>query len=344
MRGKNITIQARDGGSFAGYLATPASGSGPGILVLQEIFGVSAHIRSVVDRWAEEGYVALAPDLFWRLTPGCDLGFSPEDVKTARELGARFDIDQGVRDIGDAIAALRALREFKGRVGTVGYCLGGRLAFLAAARLGVDAAVSYYGTSMDSRLDEVKSVRCPIMLHFGGKDAAVPPETRNKLRAALSAKTMPSFTSMRTPATPSTTTDALKLTICSRRNSHGRDRSVCFVARSVALRLERATGNHSDQEFKYRDTDATMATMTADAYVNHVPTLTGGYGARELIAFTKIIPSRACLRIRSRTDCTDCRFRPGCRRTHIRFTCDFRSTSWCLASPRPGNIEVRSSE
>ncbi len=93
MSGKSITIKAHDGGTFSGYLATPASGSGPGILVLQEIFGVSAHIRAVVDRWAEEGYVALAPDLFWRLKPGVDLGFTPDDVKTARELaGASISI------------------------------------------------------------------------------------------------------------------------------------------------------------------------------------------------------------------------------------------------------------
>ena len=187
MSSRKITIKAQHGGTFSGYLSTSASGSGPGILVLQEIFGVSAHIRSVVDGWAEEGYVALAPDLFWRLKPSVDLGFSPDDVKTARELGGRFDIDQGVRDMGDAIAALRAQPEFKGKIGVVGYCLGGRLAFLAAARLGVDAAVSYYGTRMDSHLGEVKSIRCPIMFHFGGKDAAVSPETRDKIRTAFSA-------------------------------------------------------------------------------------------------------------------------------------------------------------
>ena len=288
MSGKNITIKVQDSGSFGGYLATPASGSGPGILVLQEIFGVSAHIRSVVDRWAEEGYVALAPDLFWRLKPGVDLGFSPEDLKTARELGARFDIDQGVRDIGDAIVALRALPEFKSKVGAVGYCIGGRLAFLAAARLGVDAAVSYYGTRMDGHLDEVKSVRCPIMFHFGGKDAAVPPETRDKLRAAFSAHDEAEFY-VYADAGHAFNND---------RRAEAYDPFASRLARSRSIGLFRRTlgphydlsalwDNHSDQEFKYRDTDATMATMTADAYVNHVPTLTGGYGAKELHRFYK---------------------------------------------------------
>jgi carboxymethylenebutenolidase len=288
MSGKNITIKAQDGGSFGGYLATPASGSGAGILVLQEIFGVSAHIRSVVDRWAEEGYVALAPDLFWRLRPGVDLGFSPEDVKTARELGARFDIDQGVRDIGDAIAALKALPELKGKVGAVGYCLGGRLAFLAAARLGVDAAVSYYGTRMDGHLDEVKSVRCPIMFHFGGKDAAVPPETRDKLRAAFSAHDDAEFY-VYAEAGHAFNNDRRAEAYDPFASQLARSRSIGLFRRTLGPHYDLSAlwDNHSDQEFKYRDTDATMATMTADAYVNHVPTLTGGYGAKELHRFYK---------------------------------------------------------
>jgi carboxymethylenebutenolidase len=288
MSAMNITIKARDGGSFGGYLSTPASGSGPGIIVLQEIFGVSAHIRSVVDRWAEEGYVALAPDLFWRLKPGVDLGFSAEDVKTARELGGRFDVDQGVRDIGDAIATLRARPEFKGKVGVVGYCLGGRLAFLAAARLGVDAAVSYYGTRMEGHLDEAKSIRCPIMFHFGGKDRAVSAQTRDKLRAELSAHDHAEFY-VYAEAGHAFNND---------RRVEAYDPFAAQLARSRSIGLFRHTlgprydlsalwDNHVNQEFKDRDADATIATMTPDAYVNHVPTLTGGYGARELHRFYK---------------------------------------------------------
>ncbi|MGC2760034.1 MAG: dienelactone hydrolase family protein [Candidatus Binatus sp.] len=288
MSSRKVTIEAQDGGTFSGYLSAPPSGSGPGILVLQEIFGVSAHIRSVADRWAEEGYVALAPDLFWRLKPGVDLGFSPDDVKTARELGGRFDIDQGLRDIGDAIVALKAQPEFKGKVGAVGYCLGGRLAFLAAARLGVDAAVSYYGTRMDGHLGEVKSVRCPIMFHFGGKDAAVPPETRDKIRAAFSAHDNAEFF-VYADAGHAFNND---------RRSEAYDPFAAQLARSRSIGLFRRTlgprydlsalwDNHADQEFKYRDADATMATMTPDAYVNHIPTLTGGYGAMELHRFYK---------------------------------------------------------
>jgi carboxymethylenebutenolidase len=288
MGGKNIAIKARDGGSFGGYLATPASGSGPGVIVLQEIFGVSAHIRSVVDRWAEEGYVALAPDLFWRIKPGVDLGFSPEDVKTARDLGARFDVDQGVHDIADAIAALKARPEFKGKVGAVGYCLGGRLAFLAAARLGVDAAISYYGTRMDGHLDEVKSVRCPIMFHFGSKDAAVPPETRDKIRAAFSGHDDAEFY-VYAGAGHAFNNDRRVEAYDPFAAQLARSRSIGLFRRTLGPRYDLSAlwDNHCDQEFKDRSADATMATMTADAYVNHVPTLTGGYGAKELHRFYK---------------------------------------------------------
>jgi carboxymethylenebutenolidase len=283
MNGKNVLIKAENGGEFSGYLTLPASGSGPGVLVLQEIFGVSAHIRSVVDRWAEEGYVALAPDLFWRLKPGVDLGFSPEDVKTARELGARFDIDQGVRDMGDAIATMKAVPELKGKIGAIGYCLGGRLAFLAAARLGVDAAVSYYGTRMDGHLDEVTSVRCPIMFHFGGNDAAVPAETRDKIRAAFSAHDDAEFYVY--PDTGHAFNNDRRVEAYDPFAAQlARSRSIGLFRRTLGPRYDLSAlwDNHSAQEFKYRDTDATMATMTADAYVNHVPTLTGGYGAEQL--------------------------------------------------------------
>src|SRR5258707_1133640 len=130
MTGKTIAIKSHDGGTFGAYMAVPASGSGPGLVVLQEIFGVNGHLRAVADRWAEEGYVVLAPDLFWRLKPGVELGFGPEDVQTAREYGQRFDDENGVRDIGATIAALKSEPAFTGKVGAIGYCMGGRLAFL----------------------------------------------------------------------------------------------------------------------------------------------------------------------------------------------------------------------
>ncbi len=284
-RGCSIEIRAEDGGAFAGYLSIPPAGSGPGLVILQEIFGVNEHIRSVADRYAEEGYVVLAPDLFWRLKPGLELGFTPDQVKAAREYGQRFDTDQGVKDIGAAIETLRAHPACKGKVGAIGYCMGGRLAFLAAARLRIDAAVSYYGTRMEPHLEEAKSVRCPILFHFGGKDQAVPAESRAKVRAAFSGHDDAEFY-VYAEAGHAFNND--------RRESY--DRFSAQLARSRTLGLLRRTlgprydlsalwDNHGDQEFKYRDVDATMASMTADAYVNHIPTMTGGAGFTELRRF-----------------------------------------------------------
>ena len=290
MTGRTIEIKAADGGAFSGYLATPPSGSGPGIVVLQEIFGVNAHIRSVVDRWAEEGYVALAPDMFWRLKPGVELGFTADDVKAARAYGTRFDGDQGVKDIGTAIAALKSQPEFKGKVGAVGYCMGGRLAFLAAARLAgsVDAAVSYYGTRMEPNLGEAKSVRCPILFHFGAADAAVPPESREKIRAAFSAHDDAEFY-VYADAGHAFNNDRRRDSFNPFAAQLARSRTIGLFRRTLGPRYDLSAlwDNHGDQEFKYRDADATMATMTLDAYVNHIPTMTGGYGANELHRFYK---------------------------------------------------------
>ena len=145
MTGRTITVRAKDGGSFSAYLATPEQGSGPGIVLLQELFGINAYIRGVADYYAEEGYVVLAPDLFWRIAPGIELGFTGADREKAFELYGKFDVDRSVDDIAATVAALRALPECKGKVGALGFCLGGLLAYLAAARAGVDCAVSYYG-------------------------------------------------------------------------------------------------------------------------------------------------------------------------------------------------------
>src|SRR5215470_3985719 len=108
MPGRSITIRAKDGGEFRGYLATPEKGSGPGIVLLQEIFGINGYIRSVADYYAEEGYVVLAPDLFWRIEPGIELGFTGADRERAFELYGKFDLARAVEDIGASVAALRA--------------------------------------------------------------------------------------------------------------------------------------------------------------------------------------------------------------------------------------------
>ncbi len=134
MASRTIEIEAGDGGKFSGYLAVPESGSGPGLILGQEIFGINRTMRETADYFAEEGYVVLAPDLFWRLEPGIELGYDEADFQKAFGYFERFDVDRAIDDIGASIAALKALDECNGGVGVMGFCLGGKLAFLTAAR------------------------------------------------------------------------------------------------------------------------------------------------------------------------------------------------------------------
>ena len=185
---RRIRIAAHDGGEFEGYLAVPASGSGPGLVLCQEIFGLNGFVRQTAERLAEEGYVVLAPDLFWRQQPGIELTDGPDDMPRAFALYQGFDEDLGVRDIGSAVAALRALPEFKGGVGALGYCLGGKLAYLAACRCDVDVAVGYYGVGIENSLEEASRLRGRLVLHIAERDGFCPPEARERILAALGGK------------------------------------------------------------------------------------------------------------------------------------------------------------
>jgi carboxymethylenebutenolidase len=185
MAGRWIRIAAPGGGSFEGYLSAPASGSGPGLVMVQEIFGVNPSIRHLADLFAAEGFTVLAPDFFWRIEPRVELPFDEAGMKRAQELHKAFDYDQGVKDLGAAVEALRKQPECKGPVAVTGYCLGGTFAYLAAARLPVDGAIAYYGTRIHNYLEEAGKLRCPVLLHFGELDHAVPPEALAKIRAAL---------------------------------------------------------------------------------------------------------------------------------------------------------------
>src|ERR1700761_5726034 len=180
-----IEVTAHDGGRFNAYVARPEQGSGPGLVLLQEIFGINDFMKSMADRFAEEGYVVLVPDLFWRIQPGVVLGYGDADMQTALGYLQRFDIDRAIGDIEATIGALRALPEQAGKVGTIGYCLGGKLAMLSAARTDVDCAVSYYGAGLEAYLDEVPAIRCPMVFHFPENDAYCPPPVREQTMTAL---------------------------------------------------------------------------------------------------------------------------------------------------------------
>lgn len=182
-----INIQATDGsGTFTGYLAKPASGRGPGVVVIQEIFGVNAFVRETADWLAAQGYVALAPDLFWRQEPGIQLTDKTEaDWARAFELFNGFNIDKGIEDIGATIDALRNMDGCTGKVGAVGYCLGGLLAYLTAARTSIDAAVGYYGVSINDRLSEASGIKRPLLLHVASEDGFVPKEAQAAMHEGL---------------------------------------------------------------------------------------------------------------------------------------------------------------
>ncbi len=182
---KQISISGKDG-AFAGYLASPASGRGPGIVVIQEIFGVNAVMREVADGLAAHGYFALVPDLFWRLEPGVQLTDKTDaEWQRAFDLMNRFDPDKGVLDIQAAIDALRGREGCTGKVGAVGYCLGGLLAYLTAARTDADASVGYYGVNIQTKLDEAAKIKKPLMLHIAAKDQFVKPEAQKAIQDGL---------------------------------------------------------------------------------------------------------------------------------------------------------------
>ena len=276
----SIRIQAGDGsGSFSGYLALPRSGSGPGLVIAQEIFGVNATMREVADYYAEEGYVVLVPDLFWRQQPGIELGYSPDDWQRAFALYKGFDEVRGVEDIQAAITALRQRPEVQdAKAGVLGFCLGGKLAYLAACRTDADVAVGYYGVGIDAALDEAANIRCPLALHVAELDSFCPPEARDRIVQALRGR--PKVEVHQYPGVDHA---------FARPGGEHYHRASAHLAheRSMAT-LKSAIGPHQDlaalwdkhceYEFGTRNVDDTMATMVAEPYVNHIPTMTGGVG------------------------------------------------------------------
>lgn len=180
--GEWIEVEAIDGaGRFRGYLA---GGGGPGVVVVQEIFGVNAGIRAMCDDWAAKGFTAFAPDLFWRIEPGLDISDRTEaEWKRAFAAMQEFDIDAGLRDIEASIRALRARGHEK--VGVVGYCLGGRVAFLAATRTDSDASVSYYGGGIDGLVGEAHAIARPLLIHLAVEDEYIDAGAQATVHAAL---------------------------------------------------------------------------------------------------------------------------------------------------------------
>ncbi len=184
---KELHIPSKDGKAFGGYIAYPETDhASPGIVVIQEIFGVNSNIRNICDNLAQAGYIALAPDLFWRLQPGVQLDDRIEaDQAQAFKYYGAFDVDLGVEDLKSALGFLRKDKKCTGLVGTMGYCLGGKLAYLMGTRSDADCNVSYYGVGIQDLLDEAKNIEKPMYLHIAELDKYVPIEAQKKIMTAL---------------------------------------------------------------------------------------------------------------------------------------------------------------
>ena len=178
--GKTIELKASDGHELAAYEAVPAGERRGGLVIIQEIFGVNRHIRGVTDGWAAEGYYCIAPAIFDRGQPGFERGYSPEDIESGRALAGKIGRENMLLDV----EAARAAAASAGKVGVIGYCLGGSLTWLAATRLdGVAAASCYYGGFIAEYASE--KPRCPVQMHFGETDQSIPMSAVDKIRATV---------------------------------------------------------------------------------------------------------------------------------------------------------------
>ena len=283
MAGSWINIGSDYG--FRGYLAVPTSGSGPGLLLLQEIFGINQHMRDVADYFAEEGYVVLAPDLFWRQQRGVELGNSEADMAKAMALYQHFDTDLAMQDVAASLACLRTRPECTGKVGALGFCLGGKLAYLAAARTNIDCAVSYYGVGIEALLAEAAAITCPFVFHFAEADRFVPEAARQQIAQAFAGRSdVHCFVypgcdhAFNNPGRPSFDKAAALM-------AHSRTIALFREVMGPHYDLSALWDQHTFLEFGARDAVATMRTMVAQPYVNHIPVMTGGVGHDDLLRF-----------------------------------------------------------
>lgn len=286
MKGRYIQVPSKDG-TFAAYLTASVDGSGPGIVLCQEIFGVNAAMREVADHLAEEGYTVLVPDLFWRQEPGVELGYEQADFARAFALYQDFNENLGVADIQASLAHLRGLPECSGdELGVVGYCLGGKLAYLAACRLPeVACAVAYYGVGIENALGELEGLRGRLVLHIPELDDFCPPPAREAIVQALA----------RLPRTEAYVYPGVGHAFARPAGAHydkssallAHERSIATLCRVLGpdYNLSALWEEHIRHEFDTRDVPATMATMVDQPYVNHIPTMTGGVGSKDLSRF-----------------------------------------------------------
>jgi carboxymethylenebutenolidase len=183
-----ISVPSRDG-AFGAYVARPKVLPVPAVVVLHEVFGVNADIRKTCDELAEQGFMAAAPDLFWRQEPGVDLSVTSDlDWRHGLRLYQAYDRDAGARDVKDAADAVAKLPECAGKVAVLGYCLGGLMTFLTAVRYGVDAAVAYHGGDTEKYLGEIDGLHAPLLMHLGEEDEFISKSAQAEIKTALAGR------------------------------------------------------------------------------------------------------------------------------------------------------------
>lgn len=288
MSGQYIQVETSTGNQFSAYLAVPAGGRGPGIVLCQEIFGVNAAMREKADFLAEEGYTVIVPDLFWRTAANIELGYTPEDFEKAFALYQAYDENQGVEDVRDTLQFLKTLDSCDTQAGqaVVGYCLGGKIAFLSACRIPeLSCTVAYYGVGFEKNLHELSEVKGELILHMAELDQFTPSEVRTQILAVTS-----QYNNIHAHVY-----EGVDHAFARPKSAHYHKPSAKFAHERTITALRKAIGPHFDlvalweehirHEFDTRDVPATMATMVAEPYVNHIPTLTGGVGYSQLARF-----------------------------------------------------------
>jgi carboxymethylenebutenolidase len=283
-----LEVPAIDGrGTFHGYLSLPPAGHGPGLVLAQEIFGVNQTMREIADHYAAEGYVVFVPDLFWRQQPGIELGYTPDEWQKAFSFYQDFDEAKGVEDIQASISTLRNHHAVIGKVGVVGFCLGGKLAYLAACRTDTDVAISYYGVGIETAIKEAKNVQCKLLLHLAQNDEYCLPDAQETILQSLRNK--PNFKLYVYAGVKHAfaRVDGPHYDKASAEIAHARSIEALKSEIGPQPDLSALWDRHCEYEFGTHDVAATMATMVPEPYVNHIPTMTGGVGYQQVQHFYK---------------------------------------------------------
>jgi carboxymethylenebutenolidase len=285
-----ITIKSFDGGEFS-HTDSAASGLG-GHCRHAGDFENNQYIRDVCDWYAAHGFVAVAPDLFWRQEPGVDMTDQTDaEWQKAFQLYQGLDEAKAVEDSASALEFLRSHPACNGRVGGVGFCLGGNLAWLLSVRFNPDCAVGYYGVGIEKTLNEAEGVSSPLMLHVAGKDEYCPAEAQQQIHATLDQNPLVTIYdypernhAFGRPGGRHYDSAAAEIA-----NLRTLEFFVRYLAGEGVQKAQRSLSEKWDEHVKYefatRDTEGTLKTMVADAYVNHVPVLTGGVGHDQLREF-----------------------------------------------------------